>query len=176
MTSFIWVRPLSDAEEEYLKKNDVWPQLAALRPLSIMGREDSYFLKHANVEVWSRRVDLGGGQYIYESSSGPTPTGGQKVPVVWSIDSSMNLVADAARASGIPFVTHPSDYNVLYFQTRFSNAFLQAFRCADMELHNWYNRRSVLVRWFGPMQPDWDSEDSKAYRERVRKAFAANLR
>lgn len=168
----VWARPLHPDEESHLRKSKSGEIFSTLGPLAIMGLEDNYYIKSLNIPIKMYRVNLGGGQYIDEVTSKPVATGGKKVSIVWGLESALGYVISSARELSIPVVyvntVFPADFDLIYFEAKYLEAFADGFSYADKALGRWHQNRFFLSRWFGSLHPDYDSPEAKAIRTTVR--------
>ena len=178
MNRSIMVRPLTPDEIKEFRKSELGQKAGSLKAISIVGLSDSSELKYLKVESKVRWVDLGGGQGIYDGPP-PTPaTPGKTATVVWSIDGAYRILLREAEKLDIPvFYTpsYPQYYFPLYFESVYTDAFLAGFSFADRKLNEWYHNRFFLTRWFGSVEIDPNSQESKLIHEEVRRLLSQVL-
>lgn len=76
----------------------------------------------------------------------------------------------AARTLEIEIVTNaidPTQQHPIFFESLYSTAFLECIHYVDQVVTSWNNKRSVLARWFGCMEPDLLTTEAKQIREEV---------
>ena len=76
----------------------------------------------------------------------------------------------AANRLGIPVFHEPSNplrNEPLYFESRYADAFLEAFSFADRKLRDEYYNRSFLSRFFGGVEIAFDSKEAQAIKDGV---------
>ena len=169
MSISMWARPLTAEEHKHFGKSEFGKKIISSSPLSIIGCDNSPCIKSLNVKMQSYREYVGDGQYIDEVRGGGTATGGKKVPITWSRDSYQGYLLRACESLNIPVFQHPLDFNILYFESIYADAFLQVFSYVDYALSNWYNNRPALVRWFGGMAPDIGTKEEMVISNEVRR-------
>ena len=174
MSSSITVRPLTKEELERPRYPFDSPFLKELpsfgRPLSIMGPSDLPRIEYLSFKGREpKKIYLGDG--IVDDYSPPTVAkGGKTVPVLWGFDSAYNYMRGAADRLGIRVFhepSYPQEREPLYFESRYADAFLEAFSFADRKLRDEYYNRSFLSRLFGGVLIDQDSKESQAISDGV---------
>ena len=174
MSSFIWARPLSASEEDYIKQDRYGTKINFLGPLAIIGPADHLYIHRLNVKLESHRIYLDGGQYIDEVIGGAPAAGGVKTEVAWSFDS-LNYVLKGAENLNIPFCYHNYSLDLVYFQSAFLDVFVKGFSYADHALAKWHKNLSFLSKCFGASYPDPDGKESHEIAMNVRKILMGKL-
>ena len=161
MSLDIWARPLTQDEETFFREGKLGNEVADFGPLAIMGREDHINVKYLCVESKLYRVDLGEVQYIMDSLGLRQAGGGRKVPIHWSLDSALSYLERAAKELRIPiFSTQVGIGELIYFEKKYINQFVDGFSCADKSIEKWYNSRSLLSRWFDEPYPTGEASSN----------------
>lgn len=117
-----------------------------------------------------KKIYLGDGIVIDDCSPPTVAKGGKTVPVLWGIDTPYIYMHWAANRLGIPVFHEPSNplrNEPLYFESRYADAFLEAFSFADRKLRDEYYNRSFLSRFFGGVEIAFDSKEAQAIKDGV---------
>lgn len=169
----IRTRPLTAGEERKLLTKDVKSK-SFTGPLSIIGPDDHLYVRTTvnSDQVRLKRVYLDGGQYFDDIVGSGPAKGGITVPITWSIGSPLDYIKFIATELGIPhFTGHTLD--IVYFQTRYENAFAECVAYVDQNLMAYVNTRSSIARWLGmASEPDWDSKEAQDIRDGVRRILS----
>ncbi len=170
----IKARNIAGNEELLLEKSEFWGQLKEMRPLAIIGRADHPYIEFLNEPSELRKVWLGDGQYIYDGPPAKRAPQGKTIEIEWSSSTAYVYATNIAQELGIRFFqesSYPYDKTPLYCGVSDSIRFLDAISAADRGLKDWYENRFFLIRWLGPMCPEWKSLESKVIQQSVRSAF-----
>ena len=172
MTRSMMVRPLTRLElqnKDFLKTLAGQHVVAFGRPMSIMGPSDHYRLAMQSIEIklpadyWVQLRDLG----FSDGPGAPAATGGRTVPILWGAD--FAFLRNAAIDLKIPAF---DQNDLLYFESVFEDAFLDAFSYADQTQFEMHKNAFFLSRIFGFGVPNWNSKEANAIKEGVRKILA----
>ena len=172
MAFSIWFRPLDKNEELYLRNKKFMAVARTLGPLSVVGPEDHTWIAFYRVELQSRRIYVGEGQYIDESFGSSKAQGGQKVAVLWGTETCFSYIFNAAEELGIS-VIYDTNASLHYFETSHQDALIKAFTYADRALWNWSQSRSIFSKCFGAVYPDFNSKEALAIRAGIVKILTA---
>lgn len=164
-------RPLTQAEERHFLKNE-GKAIRFSGPLSIMGPSDHSFVEstiHSDT-TRSMKVDLGYGQYIYETVGCGKAEGGTTIPIEWGIDSAVYYVLFVAKELGIPYFVSSEYKGLVYFQRKYEKLIINCVSYVDRKLSSYEKQRSIFSRWFGPICiTDWNSAQGATIRAEVRR-------
>lgn len=176
MTYSIWARPLLDDEEAHFRTSDLGQKASGMGRLAIMAPEDHPYVALIQVKSEMHWINLDGGQGIWDGPSLNRATGGRKVPVSFGAESPYNYLEGVARELGIRYVQEPCSpgcKNPLYFERRYTEAFLDAFAHADRALAWWDKHRSPFSRWFGAVYPEPNGKEVREIQAAIRVILTA---
>ena len=172
MNQSIRVRGLTkqELEDKYFRKSEVGQRVTfSGRPMSIMGKADHAYVRQSNIDMKWDREYLGDGEYFYDGPARPAATGGRTAPVLWGTSDAYIYLNSAARELGIQIF---GNGDILYFETEYADAFLDAFCYVDRTLHRVNENSFFISRFFGWGVPDWNSKASKAIQKETRNILA----
>lgn len=165
--SSIRVRPLTAAEERYLRNNE-GKAIIFSGPLSIIGSAEHRYVSstiHSDI-VKSHHEYLGNGDYILETTGCGAAEGGKTVLMAWGLNDSMHYVLFVAREQNINYFQSSGYPGIVYIQTRYESVFAECIAYVDRTLHSRYLKQSWFGRMFGG-GPDWNSAEANNIRKEV---------
>lgn len=171
----IRARALTEREEANLQKSEHWDQLRPMCPLAIIGRADHLYIGFLNVPTSSHRVWLGDGQFYDDPGTRTRAPEGKTIEILWSSEGAYRYATNAAQELGIRlfwYPDHDDDDPLYYCSLPDAEGFLRALEAADRGLKSWYESRSILSQWVGPIEPLREGYESRKIQESVRRAFA----
>ena len=164
----IRVRPLTEPEERYLRKNE-GKCISFLGPLSIMGPSDHTYVNstvHSD-QAKLQRVYLDAGQYFDDLIGCPPAPEGIQVPVYWSSTEPLHYLNYVASKLGIPILSTAGSTDLLYFNCKYDKTFADCVAYVDKSLAKYYKSRSLWSKFFGALSIEWQSSEADAIRDQL---------
>lgn len=165
-----------ELENKKFRASEVGRLVASLgQQVSIFGNADHLYIRYLHLDdskLW-KYEHLGGGDYLYD---GPPPReahGGRQVPILWGVSEALTYLRTAAEGLQIPIFFGG---DVIYFESKYADAFLDAFAYVDGTFQRLNGSSSFISRFFGGGIPEWNSKESKGIQQEIRNILAKAMR
>lgn len=169
----IRIRPLTEPEERYLRKNE-GESISFPGPLSVMGHSNHAYVRstvHSD-QAKLQRVYLDAGQYFDELVGCPPAPQGILVPINWSATEPLHYLNYVATNLGVPIFSVAGS-NLLYFNCKYERVFADCIAYVDKSLANYDKSRSLWGKFFGSLSIEWQSREAEAIRNELMRIIKA---